>query len=147
MPAAGTPFIRQADDYSCGAACLATVANLYGVSRDYGFFRSFLSPDPQTGSCNLRMIAASEAHLPFRNAGEGSYEGGVAIANVIAHGEGHYVVFLARDGDEITYYDPWPHAVIAANVADIVWTSETGHLKRWTVNYAPLDQDAWRRFM
>lgn len=128
-------FVRQLDDYSCGPACLATVAKLYGVSKvDYDFFRGLLNPDPQVGSCNFKMSDVSRLHLPFASSGEDCYAGGVAVA-CITEDEGHYVVFLCMDGEDVVYYCPYDHKIYAKKLSGINWVTESGHLRRWAINF------------
>ncbi|MFH1157834.1 MAG: cysteine peptidase family C39 domain-containing protein, partial [Pseudomonadota bacterium] len=107
-------FVRQQDETSCGPACLATVARLYripGVS--YESLRRLLPPEMPYGVFNFRMVEVSRACLPFENAGEDCYAGGVAIAN-ITESEGHYVVFLCGREEDVVYYDPYTHKITAA---------------------------------
>ncbi|MBI1215532.1 MAG: hypothetical protein GC185_06915 [Alphaproteobacteria bacterium] len=135
-------FIRQQDEISCGPACLATVAKLYGVDDvDYAFFRGLLKPDPAVGSCNFQMAEVSEKYLPFKSAGEDSYAGGVGVANIMED-EGHYVVFLNLEGDEIVYYDPYDHKIFTKALSSLNWISESGHLTRWSVNFTPVAQNS-----
>lgn len=145
---AAETFVRQPDGYTCGPACLASVARLYGIS-DTGFdaLRQALSPNPQTGSDNMDMAAVAASCLPFVSAGEDNYTGGVAVANIM-QGEGHYVVFLCREDDRILYYDPEFHEFAIKKIDDIDWVSESGHLKKWAINFAPLPDnsfDHWRQ--
>lgn len=144
----GALLFRQRDEYSCGPACLASAAALYSIaSVDYGKFRDILSPNPQTGSDNFDMAAAAEAHLPFVSAGEDCYAGGIAIANIIQE-EGHYVLFLCGEAGRVAYYDPYHHELCEESLADIEWISESGHLKRWCINLAPLEGNSisrWRQ--
>lgn len=143
-------FVWQQDEFSCGPACLATVAKIYGIGNvDYQFFRNSLNPIPTVGSCNLKMVDVSRAHLPFESAGEDSYKQGIAVANIIDGGEGHYVVFLARKGDKIIYYDPYEHDIVVTTMEKMKWISESGHLKRWSINFLPQQDknfDFWLRF-
>lgn len=132
-------FVRQQDEISCGPACLSTVAKLYGVAGvDYPFFRGLLDPCPKVGSCNFKMADVSRAYLPFESAGEDAYAGGIAVAN-ITEDEGHYVVFLHLDGDSLVYYDPYDHDIFTKPLSSLNWISESGHLRRWAINYAPYD--------
>lgn len=145
-------FIRQLDDYSCGPACLATVARLFGVDRDYGFFRDLMDPCPEIGSRPEKMAAGARAHLPYSGHGEGTYTGGVAIANIIHVSdveEGHYVVFLERRGDDFVYYDPYDHDILRVGRADLRWESDDDPpLIEWTINFRTLpgmDFNSWLR--
>lgn len=149
---ASSPFIRQRDDFSCGVACLATAGRLYRRERpDYHFFRKELKPVPKIGTPVCAMSAVSLRHLPVSKIGEGSYQNGVAVA-LIMHGEGaaaegHYVVFLCSDGENIIYYDPYDHKIIEKKIAEIVWHGECDPLERWALNFEPLQNNSmalWR---
>jgi len=142
-------FIYQRDDFSCGPACLATVALIYGKKdKDYDFFRDTLTPDPKIGSCNMQLAAAAAAHLGALAHGEGIYEGGVAVANIIhpPSREGHYVVMLDKKDDEIIYYDPYDHEIHIRKEQDIEWVSESGHLKNWAVVFPPVEDSGFDRW-
>lgn len=136
-------FVRQQDDISCGPACLATVANIYGQEGvGYALFRRLLEPDPKVGSCNFKLAEVSRLHLPYHSAGEDCYARGIAVAN-ITEDEGHYVVFLCMKGDEVMYYDPWDHKIFRKKIAALNWVSESGHLKRWAVNFRPKPENSF----
>lgn len=136
--AADRLFLRQRDEYSCGPACLASAAALYNITApDYDKFRTALNPNPVTGSDNLDMAAQAEKYLPFVSAGEDIYQGGIAIANIIQE-EGHYVLFLCRAGERVIYYDPYHHVLVEDDINAIEWISESGHLKKWCINLAPV---------
>lgn len=143
-------FIYQRDDYSCGPACLATVSLIFGRETDYEFFRQLLIPNPQSGTRNSQLAAAAAAHLGATAHGEGIYQGGLAIANIIHEpsNEGHYVVFLEKSAaGEIAYYDPYDHEIHIKKQQDIKWVSETGHLENWSVNFPPVEGmgfDDWK---
>lgn len=143
-------FERQKDDISCGPACLASVAKLYGVlDVDYEFFRKLMNPDPAVGSCNIKMAEAASHHLPFDSVGENTYKGGIAIANVLDRGEGHYILLLARKDDDVIYYDPYDHDIRKAPIASLEWVSESGHLRNWAINFAPQPErnfSYWKKF-
>ncbi len=144
--AAGRLFLRQRDEYSCGPACLASAAALYQItSADYDKFRADLRPNPRTGSDNFDMAAEAEKHLPFVSAGEDIYQGGIAIANIIQE-EGHYVLFLCREGARVIYYDPYHHVFIEDDIAAIEWISESGHLKKWCINLGEVGGNSLQRW-
>ncbi len=152
IPLQGTPvndfFIRQPDEYSCGAACTATVARLFGQYKDdYAFFRQELAPNPGCGINNEDMISSSRNHLPFDGAGEGAYSDGIAIANIMQNGEGHFVVFLCREKDQILYYDPYEHELIQAAEKDIPWVSETDKLQKWAINFKPVEGNSLSKWL
>ena len=134
-------FIYQRDDYSCGPACLATVSLILGKETDYEFFRQLLIPNPESGTRNSQLAAAAAAHLGAVAQGENIYRGGLAIANIIHEPseDGHYVVFLDKQDDEIAYYDPYDHEIHIRKQDDIRWVSESGHLEKWSVNFPPLE--------
>lgn len=142
-------FVRQEDGFSCGVACLATIAKLYEIPEvDYTLLRQLLAPQPQEGISNKKMIDISKTYLPFESAGENCYTGGIAIAN-ITEDEGHFVLFLCRENDRVIYYDPYEHKLIESRLSDINWVSETERLKNWAINFQPVQDNSiaqWRRF-
>jgi len=147
-------FTRQLDDYSCGPAALTTVARLFDVEKDYLFFRNLMDPCPRIGSIPEKMAAGAKAHLPYTGHGENTYQGGIAIANIIHVSdveEGHYVVFLDRRDDAFVYYDPYDHAVMQVARGDLRWISDDDPpLVEWTINFAPLPGmafDDWLTFI
>ena len=146
MPLSGTAaekfFVRQQDDISCGPACLASAAKIFGVTHtDYAGFRALLNPDPVIGSVNEDVAGLCRTALPYTDAGEDTYKGGVALANIMFEGEGHYVLFLKREGAEVLYYEPFHHALIIDRIDSLDWVSESGHLKKWSVNLSDLPAD------
>lgn len=156
LPVAGTAaekfLIRQQDDISCGPACLASAAKIFNVAAAYKDFRAVLKPDPEIGSVNEELAALCARILPCLSAGENSYTCGLAVANIMFEGEGHYVLFLEKQGEEVLYYEPFHHELVIDRLDHLEWVSESGHLKKWSVNLATLpenfpakDIDAWRR--
>lgn len=142
-------FIRQQDDYSCGPACLATIARLHNLpaEKDYAFFRERIGPCPDMGTHPHDITDVCQAELPTRSFGEGVYHGGIALAYILhqpTHID-HYVVFLARQDDRIIYYDPWDHALYNDKIQNIKWRSTfdwpyiEGDLKHWSVNFAVVE--------
>lgn len=142
------PFVWQKDDYSCGPACLTTIGNLYAVAdATYDKLRLILEPNTAVGSCNFKMAAVSRDFFDVASDGEDSYHGGVAVANIMQEEEGHYVVFLCREDDKVIYYDPYHHELVIDILDDLEWISESKHLTRWSINYAPHPHTtlaAWR---
>jgi hypothetical protein len=139
-------FIRQPDDYSCGAACLATVARIYDLQdKDYPFFRELLAPCPDTGVDNPVMENFAKEMLPYAASGEGVYDGGIAIANILhaESREGHYVVFLAEKEGKIAYYDPYDHEIFIEEKEKIEWVSGCGQHKNWAINFEPLEGNSF----
>jgi hypothetical protein len=144
-------FVRQRDDYSCGVACLATVARLYGVAEtDYDALHLLLKPSPDMGSCHLKMAEVSRALLPFAGAGEDCYAGGIAVAYIFDEDEDHYVVFLSQKDGAVIYYDPYEHRLFIKNHADINGVATLRTLKNWVVNFQPLEGysfAAWEKYI
>jgi len=138
-------FVPQQDDYSCGAACLATIARLYGIAHvDYGLLRQQLDPNPETGTSHAKMIDVGRSFPCFASAGIDCYSGGIAIANIFDE-EGHYVVFLCRKEDQVVYYDPYCHAIVTKNLSGIEWISDEG-VPRWALNFKPLADGSFERW-
>lgn len=146
MPIHGTAaerfFTRQQDDISCGPACLASAAKIFGITHTgYDDFRALLAPDPVVGSANEDVAGLCQTTLPYTDAGENTYKGGVALANIMFEGEGHYVLLLAREGADVLYYEPFHHELIIDRIDNLDWISESGHLKKWSVNLTDLPKD------
>lgn len=146
IPLAGTAaekfFVRQQDNISCGPACLASAARIFGVTgTGYADFRALLNPDPEIGSLNEDLAGVCATVLPYHSAGEHTYDGGVAVANIMFEGEGHYVLLLARAGCDVIYYEPFHHELVIDRIGNLDWISESGHLKKWSANLAPLPDD------
>ena len=156
IPLTGTSgddfFQRQLDDHSCGPACLTTVARIYGAGETYDKIRSLLNPSPATGTPQETMQQIGGTLAPLETAGAHSYTGGVAIANIIQEGEGHYVVFLAREGDHVLYYEPYYHELVIDHIDSIVWDSGTwepgsARASHWTANYAPVNDNNFEKWL
>ena len=129
-------FFRQQDDYSCGPACIVTVAKIYGVSGlDYNDIRHEMGTNDDIGTPSQAMVEASQKYLPFNAAGESIYSGGIAIARIFDE-EDHYVVFLDLEKDQVLYYEPYDHVLVECDIQDIDWRSETETLWDFTINYS-----------
>ncbi|MBI1215533.1 MAG: hypothetical protein GC185_06920 [Alphaproteobacteria bacterium] len=140
-------FARQRDDYSCGPASLATVAKIFGVkSASYDFCRAAAKPDPETGTPCEHMHALSKKFLPCVSEGRDTYEGGVAIANIVMD-EDHYVVFLCREDDKLMYYDPFFHELVIDKMENVDWASLTEDRLRWSINFAPLEDNGFDKWL
>ncbi len=161
IPLAGTPaeaiFTRQEDGISCGPACLATVANIYhaiGLAagdekalRTYDDFRAAARPSEEVGTPEERIQDLCEKHLPYESAGASSYHGGVAIADIMQGGEGHYVVFLKQKDDLMLYYDPYEHELVIDKIAHVDWQSGFEKTKQWSVNFIEFSGNSFERWL
>ena len=146
-------FIRQKDDYSCGPACLATIARLRGLDagKNYAFFRELLGTSKAVGTHPLDIIDACKEHFTVLMEGEQVYHGGLALAYIVHQSPAvdhsavdHYVVFLALKNDKIMYYDPYDDKIFDDNINNLKWYSTEnwsgikGGLKQWSVNFRPV---------
>ncbi|MDF3024767.1 MAG: Peptidase family [Alphaproteobacteria bacterium] len=156
IPLTGTAgddfFQRQLDDHSCGPACMTTVGRIYGTAETYEKIRALLTPSPATGTPQGRMAELGAALAPQETTGAHTYAGGVAIANIMQEGEGHYVVFLARENDQVLYYEPYYHELVIDHIDNIVWDSGTwdpgsARESHWTANYAPLSDNSFEKWL
>ncbi len=156
IPLTGTSgddfFQRQLDDHSCGPACMTTVTRIYGAAETYDKIRALLNPSPATGTPQDMMEQVGGMLAPLEITGAHSYAGGVAIANIMQEGEGHYVVFLARDGDDVLYYEPYYHELVIDHIDNIVWDSGTwepgsARASHWTANYAALSDNNFEKWL
>lgn len=136
--AAGTIFYRQLDDYSCGPACLTSLARLYDFPGDYDFYRAAAAPNSDVGTPAAKMQALGEKLFAgtYQKTGLDTYDGGIAIANII-QGEDHYVIFLKKEGERVIYYDPYEHEFVIDKLENIAWKSEKGDHDRWCMDFAP----------
>jgi hypothetical protein len=153
IPLAGTKgdafFVRQQDDYSCGPASLATVAKIFGVDISYDDMRAIVKPDPQKGTTQAKIAEVAGKLLPFETEGENTYKGGVAVANIMQEGEGHYVVFLAREGDTVIYYEPFWHELVVADIKTLDWHTEDDRADKWSAGFTPVEGNSiakWRAY-
>lgn len=139
FPLAGTAgddlFTRQRDEYSCGPASVTTVCRLLGADGDYESIRNALTPSPETGTPPEAIAELSRRILPCEGAGNRAWAGGIAIANVMLDGEGHYVVFLAREKDDVLYYDPYHHEFVLDGINNIEWSKGDGDRDQWAANF------------
>lgn len=145
-------FQRQLDDHSCGPACMTTIGRIYGATDSYETIRELLDPSPAAGTPQDRMAEVGGKLAPLETTGAHTYTDGVAIANIMQEGEGHYVVFLAREDDQILYYEPYHHELVIDHVDNIVWDSGTwepgsARASHWTANYAPLNDNSFEKWL
>lgn len=159
IPLAGTEaekiFTRQQDGISCGPACLATVAKLFKAdeqnnladgAKSYSDFRSEAKPNDDFGTAQKTMTEICNNSLPVENSGAFSYNGGVAIANIV-QGEGHYVVFLCKKDDLVLYYEPYCHELVIDKLADIDWRSGFGWEDNWSINFKNIPNNSFERWI
>ena len=142
----------QRNDYSCGPACLATIARLHGCDKDYKFFCELLEPKANTGSHPLAMVDAAALYLPMTSSGEKIYDGGLGIGYIVYQDSekspwrkqdniDHYIVLLAKCDNDIFYYDPWDDQVYQHDVRKMRWHSTFSwpcmpeKFERWSVNF------------
>ena len=156
IPLTGTDgdafFQRQLDDHSCGPACVTTVARIYGARDTYEEIRARLNPSPATGTPQDSMQRIGGSVAPLETTGAHTYTGGVAIANIMQEGEGHYVVFLAQEDSKVLYYEPYHHELVIDHIDNIVWDCGTwdpgsDRASHWTANYAPLDDNSFEKWL
>ena len=152
LPLAGTPaeaiFHRQLDEYSCGPACLTSIARLYGLAGDYDFYRAAAAPNSDVGTPAPHMQALGEKLFAgtYQKTGLDTYDGGIAIANIIQE-EDHYVVFLKKEGERVIYYDPYEHELVIDKLDNVAWKSEKGSHDRWCMDFAPLPDNSIERWI
>jgi len=91
------------------------------------------------GTPNDLMVKFSNKHLSPSSSGEHSFEGSIAIANIITpRGLGHYVVVLKIADDIVYYYCPYYGRVVSCSEGDLNWESFCG-LTNWSVNFKDLN--------
>jgi hypothetical protein len=146
LPPDSPIFTPQRDDYSCSVGTLVTVCNIYNQVASYDELRQVLVPNPQTGVDNVLLLTEIKTHLPVTASGESVYKGGVAIANIMQEGEGHYVVFLCQEKDKIAYYDPLHHRIVVDFKDNIEWVSEDRRHKNWSVDFAVIPGNSIKKW-
>ena len=121
--------VKQHDIKDCGAACLASVGNHYGVQLPIARIRQFANTDKR-GTNILGMIEAADK-MGFTAKG---VKGGVdaldkiplpAVAHVIVKEQlQHFVVIYEATKSHITYMDPGEGNMIKAKIEDFekIWT-------------------------
>lgn len=130
-------FIRQLDDVTCTPASLTTIARLYDLPRelDFAFFKGELKTG-FNGTFQTELRPVARKFLPVTKSGIDVYDGGVALAT-IRHkptGYNHSVVFLAKKGSEVVYYDPCDHKIYHDNIRNMQRGSQGLASERWTAN-------------
>lgn len=131
-------FPRQKTRFTCGPAVLAAVANLLGKPvREEDIARALGSVDV-TGTDHRDLARWAQENLPVASRGEGTYAGGLAIANIRNpdSGVGHFVLFLGERAGQIRYYCPLLGKTVAAHPDAIDWRNSDGTLHRWSVNFS-----------
>lgn len=131
---------------------MTTVSRIYGAGETYDKIRALLNPSPATGTPQDVMQQVGSMFAPLETTGAHSYTGGVAIANIMQEGEGHYVVFLAREGDKVLYYEPYYHELVIDQIESIVWDSgawepDSARASHWTANYAPINDNNFEKWL
>ena len=136
-------FVRQRDDFSCAAACCATIARLYGLSRskDLAFFRRELNVS-MNGTPAEKIEKICREHLPAEKTGVNVYKGGVALGFIVhkPDGDDHVVVFLARRDKTLIYYDPVEHKIYRDTTDNMQRARNTKDpCKTWTANFPEIE--------
>lgn len=122
-------IVKQHDATDCGAACLASVAAVYGLFLPISVIRQYCGTG-HSGTTALGMIEAAEKmgfsakgvkagkealhHIPYP-----------AIAHVILpNGWNHYVVIRKYKKDKIVYMDPGPGKMEKQSIEEFgkIWT-------------------------
>lgn len=135
-------LVRQSKDYTCGIACLQTVALLTGRAVVPGDVMELsLQTHPETGTTPRQMMAWAQTHLPFEAAGEGLWQGQLAIGLVdLTEADGsvepHYEVFLGRLNRHVVAWCPYYARLRLVPEADVPWkTVQAGQrYSRWSLN-------------
>ncbi len=136
-------LVRQSKDYTCGIACLQTVARLTGrtvLAADV--MELMLQTDVETGTKPGRLVQWAQMHLPFESAGEGLWQGQLAIALVDLREpdgttEPHYEVLLGRLNRHVVAWCPYYATLRLLAESEVLWkTRQAGQrYARWSLNF------------
>lgn len=133
--AASRFFQRQDGGIACAVSCLASAAKITGCDKPYDFFLEKLKPSDEYGTPNSEILRVAGLHLPVTTAGEGVYSGGLAVANIIFEGEGHFVLMLGEKNRRVIYYEPFHHNIVVEPRVQIEWRSGWDHDREWAINF------------
>ena len=104
-------LIKQRDRTDCGAACLATIANLYGINYPTSKIREAAGTD-QKGTSAYGLIKTAE-DIGFESQGVKAQNKDLTknvklpiIAHLINENYAHYVVILSIKQDKLIIFDP-----------------------------------------
>lgn len=129
---------QQTTPFSCGPAAVIS-ADLF-MGGTLGLSESelieVLDSRPRVGTDTYRLAEFCKRNFPGVVAGEGSYRGGLAIANIRnwRDGQGHFVVFLSGDDDEVTIFDPFDGSTSVRKWVDLDFCSGCGGIEKFAIN-------------
>lgn len=76
-------------------------------------------------------------NLPVTAFGEGTYGGGLAIANIRnpISGNGHFVLMLGRRKGMLEFYCPYLDQAVTMHENALDWSNGPGTLSQWAVSF------------
>ncbi len=131
-------FKKQTTNYTCGPSALSSLASLFGIKISEQKLARDLGTKPLIGTCHSKILDFANKYLPVTAYGEGDYEGGLGIANIISpfSGIGHFVILLARKGNYIRYYCPSIGRVVTIHKKALRWQNSSGSINNWHISVA-----------
>jgi glutathione synthase/RimK-type ligase-like ATP-grasp enzyme len=126
---------RQTTTYTCGQASILSILSTLKIKHffDEQKLIKMLCCSPKTGTEreNIEYFFVQQS-IPFELK-QDEYKGGLALANIRNHltGVGHYVVFLKRENDIITYFDPYYGEIISIDYEQLDFTSGDNLVKEY----------------
>lgn len=136
-------LIYQRKEYTCGIACLQTVARLLGKPVfPTVFMEKRLGTTARTGTPENKMAEWAKHRLPLESVGENLWDGQLAIALVTrtdedGTSEAHYEVFLGRLNNRIVSWCPYLATLRFVRHDRMEWRtylSNQYHVK-WSLNF------------
>lgn len=132
---------KQTTSYSCSAASLVAINEIIECPVHYNEMElvNLLGAKPLIGvdTDKLLQYCRSFYGKSIHSYGEGTYHGGLALANIKnwRDGIGHFVVFLNKINDNIFIFDPFDGLIHMKKFSDIDFVSGCGGYKEFSINF------------
>ncbi len=128
---------RQTTPYTCGAACLAVVAQLIGKFMLEMDIAEKLQAKPVVGIDNELLGRFAMDQLGAIAFGENVYtdHAKLAIWNILnpISGVGHYVVVIGILDGIVKFYDPYYANTLSFQLSELHWKSGDRQYQKWAV--------------
>lgn len=128
-------LFRQTTTFTCGQASILSILSILKIKHFFNEHKltKMLSCSPETGTEREQIeYFFAQQSIPFQLKQE-PYQGGLALANIRNHltGVGHYVVFLKRENNIITYFDPYYGEIVSIDYQHLNFTSGDNLVKEY----------------
>lgn len=131
-------LFAQSTTFTCGPSVCASALKLIDpktLADEATLAREFESR-ALAGTCHERILNWALMSLPVTSFGEGTYNGGLAIANIRnpVSGNGHFVLMLGRQQGRLEFYCPYLDQTVTIHEEVLDWSNGTGTLSNWVIN-------------